>query len=98
MKTSRDSPRAESMEEHVIGVLRFVGVVFVKQFSIFSLRVLQPGQLLSEFFHLLIGQNRDSAQVAILVKKLNLFLTKFVLSSSAWVQLREKRSYWTMMN
>ena len=47
VKTSGNPPCPERMEQHMIGIARFVRVVFVKQFSIFAARLQQPAQFLS---------------------------------------------------
>jgi hypothetical protein len=96
MKTGRDPPRAECMKEDMIRIGRFVGVVFVKQFSIFRLPIKQSSQLLSERFHL-VRENADSAQVPMLVKEIDLLLAELVLSDRA-THVAKKRADEMMMN
>jgi len=62
------------------------------------LRIEQARQLASERFNLIVRQNADSAQVPMLVKKLDLFFAECIPSGGAMGRCQEKRINRMMMN
>src|ERR1700722_8457567 len=60
VKTGRYPPCAQGMKQHVIGVTGLVGVIFVKQVSLFDPCVKQSSQFAPEHFYLFVRQDADA--------------------------------------
>ena len=59
VKAGRNPPSAQRMEQHGIGIVRFVGVVLVPQFASRMVRPKELGQLAAQGFDLFIRQNSN---------------------------------------
>lgn len=79
VKAGAEAPGTEGVEQDRVGLDRFVGVVFVPEVAAGVARVEKLGQLGAEYFDLLVGQDADAGQVAVLVVERDLVVGQAVL-------------------
>ena len=79
VKRLLDAPPTESMEEHRIWILRLVGMKLVEERIPRMRWIHQARQLLSEDFHLLRLQHRNSRDKSVLLEMTELLARKSVI-------------------
>ena len=76
MKARPQPPSSECMEQHRIGISRFVRVVLVPQLASAVIGIEKRSQLVAQHFDLPIGQDANSRQVALFVIKRHLVVAQ----------------------
>ena len=67
VKAGSNSPRAQGVKQHRVGLARFVGVVLVPQLVAGMLGLEELGQLAAQLVDLLVGEDPHAGQIAVLV-------------------------------
>ena len=73
MKPRHYPPRSQGMKQHALRIRRLVGMVFVKQTPPLMRRIHQLFQLPAQHPHLLVAQDPNAFEVAVLPKEFDLF-------------------------